>query len=73
MKISSVKWQASFLVRQQERKIFLHSKIRVHKKGRIEIGLVTFTEEIIDGKLHFLCSVYPSLIQVDDIFLAFSH
>ena len=35
--------------------------------------LVTFTEEIVNGKLHFLCSALITLAKVKHTFLSSSH
>ena len=31
--------------------------------------LVTFTEEILNGKLHFLCSEHPLLRRMNNVFV----
>ena len=44
----------------------LHKKMKFSTKEPAD--LVTFTEEILNGKLHFLCSVYsPQSIEIDSV------
>ena len=54
-------WKTSFFVQCMFFKLLKHSMVTLHKKWSFPIrifsvaDLVTFTEEILNGKLHFLC------------------